>query len=196
MNVLVIYTHPHKDSLNGAFLKKTISGLGNNETVKNIEVLDLYEEGFNPLLSFNEEKKRRDMYKDPALKKYRDQIERADTIVFIYPIWWGRPPAMLLGYIDKLFASGFAYKQEPGKMLPEGLLKGKKTICISTMKGPTGYPRLFLGNAHKILMKKALFNFVGIKDVRFFEFGLMEKKEGNQEKRLNKIENYMSALAS
>jgi len=196
MNVLVIYTHPHKKSLNGAFLEKTLQGLDKNEKVHSVEVLDLYEEQFNPLLIFNEENKRRDLNKDPSLGKYREQIVQADTIVFIYPIWWGRPPAMLFGYIDKLFASGFAYKQEPGKMLPEGLLKGKKTICISTMKGPTGYIRLFLGNAHKILMKRALFNYVGIKDVRFFEFGSMEKKEGKQKKHLSKIENYMSELAS
>jgi len=196
MNVLVIYTHPHKKSLNGAFLEKTLGGLNKNEKVGNIEILDLYEEQFDPALIFNDENKRRDMHRDPALKKYREQIVKADIIVFIYPIWWGRPPAMLFGYIDKLFASEFAYKQEPGKMLPEGLLKGKKTICISTMKGPTGYPRLFLGNAHKILMKKALFNFVGIKDVRFFEFGSMEKKEGKQIKQLNKIETFMSEMAS
>jgi len=196
MNVLVIYTHPHKKSLNGAFLEKTLGGLNKNEKVGNIEILDLYEEQFDPALIFNDENKRRDMHRDPSLKKYREQIVKADIIVFIYPIWWGRPPAMLFGYIDKLFASEFAYKQEPGKMLPEGLLKGKKTICISTMKGPTGYPRLFLGNAHKILMKKALFNFVGIKDVRFFEFGSMEKKEGKQIKQLNKIETFMSEMAS
>jgi len=64
------------------------------------------------------------------------------------------------------------------------------------MKGPTVYPKLFLGNAHKILMKKALFSFVGIKNVRFFEFGSMEKKEGKQKNNLKKIENYMTSLAS
>ncbi|MBF9016308.1 MULTISPECIES: NAD(P)H-dependent oxidoreductase [unclassified Oceanispirochaeta] len=196
MNVLVIYTHPHRKSLNGAFLERTLQGLDRNEKVNDVEVLDLYKEQFDPLLKFNEEMKRRDMYKDPSMDKYRAQIDKADVIVFIYPIWWGRPPAMLLGYIDKLFASGFAYKQEPGKMLPEGLLSGKKTICISTMKGPTAYPRFFLANAHKVLMKKALFNFVGIKNVKFFEFGSMEKKEGNQIKHLDKIEKYMSSMAS
>lgn len=196
MNVLVIYTHPHKKSLNGAFLEKTLKGLDSNQSVKNVELLDLYEERFDPLLIFNDEIKRRDMYKDPSMEKYRAQITKADAVIFIYPIWWGRPPAMLLGYIDKLFASGFAFKQEPGKIMPEGLLKGKKTICISTMKGPTAYPRFFLSNAHKVLMKKALFSYVGINNVKFFEFGSMEKKEGNQLKNLGKIEKYMSALAS
>lgn len=46
------------------------------------------------------------------LEKYRNQITWADKIVFVYPIWWGRPPAMLMGYIDQLFAANFAYRDK------------------------------------------------------------------------------------
>lgn len=195
MNTLIVYTHPNRKSLNGSFLESTIRGLKANKNVTDVEILDLYGENFDPRLIFNEQINRRNMFKNPAYSKEREQILKADTIIFIYPIWWGRPPAMLLGYFDQIFASGFAYKQEPGKTLPEGLLKGKKAICISTMKGPAGYPKLFLGNAHKILMKRAIFNFVGIKNIRFFEFGSMEKKEGTQKEKLQKIENHMAKLA-
>lgn len=194
MNVLIVYTHPHKNSLNGSFLEKTLSGLEKNSKISEVEVLDLYEENFNPLLVFNEEIRRRDLHRDPYLTKYRKQIIKADTIIFIYPIWWGRPPAMLMGYIDKIFVSDFAYKKIPGKMMPEGLLKGKKTICISTMSGPTGYLKILMGNAHKILMKRGLFSYVGIKNVQFFEFGDMEKKNGNQKKNLKRIEHVMRKL--
>lgn len=191
MNILIVYTHPNKESLNGAFLEKTLSGLKKNNKVKQIEVLDLYSENFDPVLIFNNEIKRRDMYKAPYMEKYRNQFSSADVAIFIYPIWWGRPPAMLLGYIDKLFSTNFAYKHVPGKIMPQGLLKGKKVICISTMQGPTGYLKLLMGNVHKILMKKVLFNFVGIKNIKFFEFGSMEKKDGKQTHYLNKIENIM-----
>lgn len=44
MNILVVYTHPHKKSLNGAFLEHTVKGLKQNRTVENIEILDLYRE--------------------------------------------------------------------------------------------------------------------------------------------------------
>ncbi|MDC7231619.1 MAG: NAD(P)H-dependent oxidoreductase [Spirochaetales bacterium] len=195
MNALVVFTHPNKKSLNGAFLERTLKGLKQNERINNIDVLDLYEEDFDPRLIFNEEKRRRDLYKDPSLEKHRDQILKADTIIFIYPIWWGRPPAMLMGYIDRIFASGFAYRNVKGKIMPEGMLKGKKVICISTMQGPAGYLFLLLSNAHKVLMKKALFNFVGIRKVRFFEFGSMEKKGGKQDRSLGRIEEYMSRIA-
>jgi len=194
MNLLIIYTHPNHQSLSYAFLEQVIQGSNENERINEIQVLDLYEEGFNPVLVFNKEKRRRDMYTVPELEKYRNQISWADKIVFIYPIWWGRPPAMLLGYVDQMFAAGFAYRDKGG-LLPEGLLKGKSVVCISAMKGPAFYPLLWLGNAHKILMKRALFQYVGIKKVKFFEFGSMESKKGKHAVKLNKIYRYFKSLA-
>jgi NAD(P)H dehydrogenase (quinone) len=193
MNILVIYTYPNHKSLSYAFLQKVIIGSKENTNIKGLQVLDLYAEGFNPLLEFNEHKRRRDMHRDPQLEKYRNQITWADKIVFVYPFWWGRPPAMLMGYIDQLFSANFAYRDKKG-LLPEGLLKGKSVVCVSTMKGPTKYPLLWLNNAHKILMKKALFSFVGIKRVKFFEFGNMESLKGKQTKKLEKIYLYFKRV--
>lgn len=195
MKLLIVYTYPNHSGLNYSFLQKVIKGSKENSSIKEFQLLDLYEEMFNPLLMFNEEKRRRDMHKDPKLEKYRLQLTWADKLVFIYPIWWGRPPAMLLGYIDQLFASNFAYKDKKG-LFPEGLLKGKSVVCISTMKGPTHYPLLWLNNAHKILMKRALFQFVGIRKVKFFEFGNMESVKGKQTQKLNKIYNYFKNINS
>jgi NAD(P)H dehydrogenase (quinone) len=189
MKMLIIFTYPNHKSLNYAFFQEVLKGSSENPHITAIKVLDLYEEKFNPILVFNEQKRRRDMHADPSLEKYRNQITWADKIVLIYPIWWGRPPAMLMGYIDQLFASNFAYKDTKG-LFPEGLLAGKSVVCISTMKGPTHYPLLWLNNAHKILMKRALLNFVGIKKVKFFEFGNMESPMGNQMKKLEKVYKY------
>ncbi|GIO07772.1 NAD(P)H dehydrogenase (quinone) [Brevibacillus reuszeri] len=195
MKLLVIYTHPNHKSLSYSFLEKVIKGSQENPVIEDIQVLDLYEEGFNPLLVFNEEKRRRDMHRDPALEKYRSQIMWADKLVFVYPIWWGRPPAMLMGYIDQMFAANFAYKDNGG-LLPEGLLKGKSVVCISSMMGPTHYPLFFLNNAHKILMKRAVFQYVGMKKVKFFEFGNMESPNGKQAEKLEKVYRYFKTLAS
>lgn len=194
LKVLVIYTHPNHQSLSYAFLNKVIQGSSENPSIANIEVLDLYKEEFDPVLIFNETKRRRDMHNDPKLEKYREQIRQADKIVFVYPIWWGRPPAMLLGYIDQMFASNFAYRDKGG-LLPEGLLKGKFVVCISTMKGPALYPLYWLNNAHKVLMKKALFQYVGIRKVKFFEFGSMESAKGQHEKKLNQVYRYFKSVA-
>lgn len=193
MKTLVIYSHPNHNSLSFSFLQKTIQGLQENSHLQEIQLLDLYEESFDPLLVFNEHKRRRDMHIDPQLEKYRNQLLWADQIVFIYPIWWGRPPAMLFGYFDRMFASNFAYREREGK-LPEGLLKGKSVVCISTMKGPPLYPLFFLNNAHKVLMRRALFRYVGIRKVRFFEFGRMEKPQGKQSQKLDRIYHYFKGV--
>ena len=193
MKTLIIYTYPNHNSLNHSFLKKIIEGCTENPNIKEWEILDLYEENFDPVLVFNEHKRRRDMYLDTDLEKYRKQITWADKIVFVYPIWWGRPPAMLMGYIDRLFASNFAYRDQK-KLLPEGLLKGKSVVCVSTMKGPTKYPLIWLNNAHKILMRKAVFQYVGIKKVKFFEFGNMESAKGQQTLKLEKVYRYFKTV--
>ncbi|MED3789361.1 NAD(P)H-dependent oxidoreductase [Peribacillus frigoritolerans] len=195
MNMLVIYTYPNHKSLSHAFLEEVVKGSKENPNIKGLQVLDLYEEGFNPLLEFNEHKRRRDMHRDPQFEKYRNQIVWADKIVFVYPIWWGRPPAMLMGYIDQLFSANFAYRDKKG-LFPEGLLKGKSVVCVSTMKGPAKYPLLWLNDAHKILMRRALFNFVGIKKVKFFEFGNMESPKGKQTQKLEKVYRYFRKVAS
>lgn len=78
------------------------------------------------MLVFNENKRRRDMHIDPKLEKYREQIRQADKIVFVYPIWWGRPPAMLLGYIDQMFASNFAYRE---KGWPHPRRAAERKVC-------------------------------------------------------------------
>ncbi|TJY42583.1 NAD(P)H-dependent oxidoreductase [Cohnella pontilimi] len=194
MNTLVIYAHPNHQSLSYSFLQNVIRGLSENPQVKEIKVLDLYEEKFNPVLVFNENKRRRDMHADPELEKYREFIRWADKIVFVYPIWWGRPPAILLGFIDRVFASNFAYRSKGG-LLPEGLLKGKTVDCVSTMRGPAHYPLFWLNNAHKVLMKRAIFHYVGIKKVKFFEFGNMESPKGRHDKKLNKIYCYFRTVA-
>jgi len=195
MNVLIIYTHPHHNSLNGAFLKEILKGSEGNPNVQEVKIIDLYQEKFDPVLIFHEEKKRRDMHKDPEIQDYQEKIKWADNIVFVYPIWWGRPPAMLLGFIDRMFAANFAYRQTGG-LLPEGLLKGKRAVCVTTMQGPTHYPLFFLQNAHKMLMKRALLQYVGIKPVKFFEFGMMESPKGKHDAKLKRIYNYFRNISS
>lgn len=187
MNVLVIYSHPQRESLNGALLDQILRSLERRPDAPQVEVLDLYQDNFNPVLNFGPENRRRDMHKDPDTQVYREKILWAQKIIFVYPIWWGRPPAMLLGFIDRLFASEFAYRDKKGALLPEGLLGGREVVCVSTMKGPPGYLQLWLWNAHRVLMKKALFNYVGIKKVKFFELGGMEGKEKRRLQALEKI---------
>jgi len=56
MNILIVYTYPNHKSLNYAFLQKVLTGSNENANIKNVQLLDLYEENFDPVLVFNEQK--------------------------------------------------------------------------------------------------------------------------------------------
>jgi NAD(P)H dehydrogenase (quinone) len=196
MNVLVVLAHPNPESLNGEFFRRSIAGLKQNPEVQGIRSVDLYGEDFDPRLRFGKDKKRRDLHKDPEIRDYQEKILWADHMVFIYPIWWGRPPAILLGFFDRLMSSQFAYLDQAASPFPQGLLKGKSVTCISTAKGPDIYDLIWLRRSHKRLMEVALFHFVGIKKVKFFQFDRMEEIQGPQKRRLDQIQDYFQRLHS
>ncbi len=189
MKTLFVYAHPNHQSLCHDLWQSAVAAATSQGS--EVHSLDLHAMNFNPVLEYNSQKRRRDMYLEPEMEEHRQWIRWADRIVLIYPIYWGRPPAMLLGWIDRLFAANFAFKDE-NKNFPKPLLVGKEAVCISTMKGPTFYPLFWLGNAHKILMKRALFGYVGIKKVKFFEFGGAEKPNGPQKKMLAKVSQWFA----
>lgn len=173
MNHLVIYAHPNMNSLNHSVLEETLKLLNSKENAE-VQVIDLYGENFDPRLTFDASHPRRELSIREETEKYRNSILWANHIVFIYPIWWGRAPAILLGFIDKVFVSGFAYHQPPKALLPQGLLNDQTATIITTQKGPAFLTRLFYNDTHRKLMKRQVLQFCGIKKVRFIEIGQSE----------------------
>ncbi|MED0972802.1 NAD(P)H-dependent oxidoreductase [Bacillus paramycoides] len=162
MNVLIIYAHPSPSSFNASILEHVQKGL--QETNHSVTLLDLYKEQFDPVLVFNEEKKRRDLLHEEETKRYRELVQKADTLLFIYPIWWWGMPAILKGFIDRIFVAGFAYKYEGA--LPKGLFKGKKAWVINTLDSPLWYVALLYRSADWIMMKRGVLRFCGIRNIK------------------------------
>jgi len=135
MKVLIIYAHPTTESFNHALLEAFQEGLkkGGHE----FQVADLYRDGFNPVLDFAE-------MKDPPadVKAYQEQIGWADALVFIYPTFWFRAPAILEGFIDRVMSRGFAFRYE--KSRPVGLLKPKRAVVMETYGGPGLYYNILM----------------------------------------------------
>ncbi|PFY86190.1 NAD(P)H-dependent oxidoreductase [Bacillus pseudomycoides] len=162
MNVLIIYAHPNPSSFNAAILEHVQKGL--QETNHFVTLLDLYKEQFNPVLIFNEDKRRHDLVYEEETEKYRRLIKEADFFIFIYPIWWWGMPAILKGFIDRVFVTGFAYKYEGA--LPKGLLIGKKAWVINTLDSPLWYVALLYRSADWVIMKKGILRFCGIRQIK------------------------------
>lgn len=131
MKVLIIYSHPSVESFNHALLEAFSNGL--KKAGHDFEVVDLYRDNFNPVLT--DVSSRIELSED--VKVYQEKIREADCLAFVFPIFWFRAPAIMEGFIDKVFSAGFAFKYV--KSRPVGLLKGKKAVVIETYGGPGWY---------------------------------------------------------
>jgi NAD(P)H dehydrogenase (quinone) len=132
-NVLIIYAHPDEGSFNAAILNKAVDQLKRAGCA--YSVIDLYKENYNPVLSKAEMKGEA----SAVTKKYQQQIKEATEIIFIFPVWWFRGPAIPEGFIDKIFTPKFAYRFKPiiGKYgLPVPLLKDKSVLTFVTHGAP------------------------------------------------------------
>ena len=128
MKYLIVYAHPNQQSFNHAIRETIAEELGNNK--REFRVRDLYKSGFNPVLGAEDFAEMQKGSVSPDVRAEQDYIRTADIIVFIYPLWWSGLPAILKGYIDRVFTEGFAYRiTETGI---EGLLKGKRIFLVTT----------------------------------------------------------------
>lgn len=134
--ILVVYCHSNPKSFTHAVLEAVLAGLGSGSEVK---VVDLYAEGFDPVLRVDETHRRRDLDKVEATRAHREQIAWCDAMVFVYPVWWGGFPAMLKGYVDRTFVSGLTYSFQglaKTAVFPTGLARGKSAHFFYTLDSP------------------------------------------------------------
>ena len=131
MRHLVIAAHPSTRSFNHAVVEAYTSEL--IERGHRVECRDLYAASFNPVLSARDlaAVARGKLAKD--IKVEQAAIRRADVLTFISPLWWSGFPAMLKGYLDRVFCAGFAYVIKGEDYLPG--LSGKKGAIITNVRG-------------------------------------------------------------
>jgi len=154
MKNLIIFSHPHLYSYTFAIVNKVSNIL--KEKNEEVKIVDLYMKNFNPVLSEKELILANKGESLPEIKIYQKKIVDSNRIIFVYPIWWSQMPAMMKGFIDRVFTKGFAYTiNDDGS--PNGLLSDKKVVAIS----PLGTSR---ENAEKegldISLKQTLVNSV------------------------------------
>lgn len=134
---LVIYCHPNPKSFTHAVLEATLDGL--NRAGCTFDLVDLYAEGFDPVLVVDETRRRRDLGSVEETRQARALVAAATTLIFVYPVWWGGFPAMLKGYIDRVFVSGLTYSFEGrprDAVFPTGLMRGRAAHFFYTLDSP------------------------------------------------------------
>ncbi len=134
MKHLIVVAHPVEESFTMALARAyaaELEKLGHNQST-----YDLYRMGFNPVLGAHELASVSADHPpaDADLRRAQDDLRAAGALTVIYPLWWLSMPAMMKGYIDRVFARGFAYESQGGVV--HGLLSGKKAVLITISGAP------------------------------------------------------------
>jgi NAD(P)H dehydrogenase (quinone) len=167
MKNLIIYAHPNPASLNHLFKQTVLESLERSE--QEIVIRDLNEISFNPILSLEDMNGQRMGKVTEDVQIEQDFITWADRIIFIYPIWWTGMPAIMKGYVDRVFSYGFAYRYDQG--IQKGLLTGKKAIIINSHgKSNAEYAESGLDKALALTSDTGIFNYCGLKIQKHFYF--------------------------
>lgn len=158
----IIVCHPNINSFNHAIAKRVEKTLQEKKYVTVYH--DLYQEKFDPVISYEEIIHG---VSDAVSRKYIEDLIESDIIVIIHPNWWGKPPALLSGWIDKVLRPESAYTfpkgGEGGK--PIGLLKLKKVYVFNTANTTEEREFETFGNPLDLIWKNCIFEFCGVTEV-------------------------------
>lgn len=124
-----------------------------------------------------------------AIRRAQSDIEWADHLVFVYPLWLGDMPAKLKGFLEQVLRPGFAFgSKDEAVGMGQGRLRGKSARIVVTMGMPGFFYRLFY-RAHSLkVFKRNILEFCGVKPVRSTVIGLVEGKQAQREKSLEQLE--------
>jgi NAD(P)H dehydrogenase (quinone) len=145
MQVLIVHVHPEPDSFCAALTRSAVEVIGRSGSVAIVS--DLYAEGFNPVAGrhdfvsvadptrFHYQTEQLHAAREKAfcseIAREQARVRDADAIILVFPLWWGGPPAILKGWIDRVLAYGFAYVD--GARFESGLFRAKRgLLCVTT----------------------------------------------------------------
>jgi putative NADPH-quinone reductase len=172
MKVLVILGHPNKGSFNHAIANTVVETLLNNG--HEVFFHDLYEENFDPIISSLEIPKGASL--ERVIETHCNEISNAEGIVIIHPNWWGQPPAILKGWVDRVIRAGVAYEfkeGDSGEGIPIGLLKAETALVFNTANTPRERELQIFGDPLESLWKNCIFEFCGVKNFYRKMFGVI-----------------------
>lgn len=196
MRILLVYCHPCPESFNAAVRDRAIAAL--TRAGHEVDLLDLYAEGFDPVLSAQA---RRD-YHTPGVNEadvadHLARLRAADGLLFVYPTWWYGPPAMLKGWLDRVWVPHATFKMpEKGKPIARVLTNIRLVGAISTLGSPSWWWWL-IGMPGRRMLLTGL-SVLCAKGCRTFWLGLHQMDSADDSRReafLARVETRLARLA-
>lgn len=177
-SIVVVLGHPQNSSFCGALAEAYVeSALAAGHAVQLFRLSDVV---FDPILQQG--------YRSPQpleenLAVVAKAIQAAEHWVLVYPVWWGGMPAILKGFIDRVFLPGYAFKYRPNSALWDKLLQGRSARVIQTLDTPIWYERWINGNPAARQIKKTILQFCGFNPVRLTRFAPIRGSSAAQRQR-------------
>jgi NAD(P)H dehydrogenase (quinone) len=163
-DLLVIDGHPDALSFNAALAAAYTEGASALGSVERIALRDL---DFDPILHGGY---RALQALEPDLERVVRAVESAAHVAWIFPLWWNGAPALVKGFVERVFLPGWAFSYGDGGGLPQKLLRGRSARLLSTMDGPRAWHWLVDRNAHETAFARSTLRFVGFAPVRVSMF--------------------------
>lgn len=172
MRISLILGHPDPTSLNHALahaVRQALEDMG-----AQVRFHDLCAEGFDPVLPAGEYA--RGAILPPLVEQHCREIAEADGLVLVHPNWWGMPPAILKGWVDRVLRPGVAYEFLPGdggEGVPVGLLRPMTALVLNTSNTPEARERDVFGDPLERLWHDCILSFCGVRKVVRRMFGVV-----------------------
>jgi NAD(P)H dehydrogenase (quinone) len=172
MKIVVVLGHPNNQSFNGAIARAAIQVL--RAAGHDVAFHDLYRDRFDPILSMEEILA--EEADDLQVRAYCRDVANADGLVIVHPNWWGQPPAMMKGWMDRVLRFGVAYKFEKkdGEEVSVGLLKAAKALVLNTCMTTEANDAGHYGDPLENLWKNCVLSFCGVKEFHRRNFRMVQ----------------------
>ncbi len=181
MNHLIVYAHPNPESFNHAIVEALKNSLEEKEN--EVKIRDLYKLKFSPTMTQEEMEATKKSLYAVGVQNEHTEIKWANIITFIYPIWWGGPPAILKGYLDRVLCDGFAYTE--GESGAKALLTDKKVFTINTIDAPEDvYQKNELFKSMDLIWDKITLPFAGIEPIGHKYFSSVSSSSDEDRKKM------------
>lgn len=202
MRVLSILGHPRSSSFCHALSKRVRAALA----VDGHEIVhhDLYAEGFEPCLTADEAYTVGDSVEqalaraeDPVLLRHRADIAAAEGLLVVHPNWWGKPPAIVSGWLDRVLVPGVAYRLSSADGLPEGLLSIGTAVILNTSDTHEERERADLGDPLELIWGRCVLPYCGVRSHRRHVFRpVVGSSDAQREQWLGEAEAICRAMFS
>jgi NAD(P)H dehydrogenase (quinone) len=172
VKILIVLAHPDPASFNHALaraVRDSLVAVGHEVSLR-----DLHAERFDPVIPVGEIPSECELPADIA--GWCHEVAQAEGIVIVHPNWWGQPPAILKGWIDRVIRPGVAYhfvEGDAGEGVPVGLLKARTALVLNTANTPAERELAVFGDPLARIWTDCVFGLCGVTDVRRRTFAVV-----------------------